>query len=229
MDKVSYLPVRFAFTVELQSALHIGSGFGAGQRLDDTIVQGPHPRVEGSSGLPYIPGSSLKGRLRHHARELAATLGWDTPKGQAEVEGRLFGYADRPGQLRFADAHLADLRLARALGLPNTSGEALPAWLIRGERSFVGLSPRRVAVAQRLFRIELAERGLVFNGEISGHLPEAEARRDLALLVAAARALTHLGGHKGRGLGACALHIPDDGLHLGAQTISWRELLEVLR
>lgn len=229
MDEVTYLPIELRLTIELQSPLHIGSGFGAGQRLDDTIVQGPHPLIEGSSGLPYIPGSSLKGRLRHHARTLAESLGWSPGSERTQVEAQLFGYADSPGRLQFRDAHLADLALARAIS-GQGGAEPLPPWLVRSERSFVGLSPRRVAAAQRLFRIEMAEPTLRFDTQISGNLPgpEGAARRSLALLIAAARALTHLGGHKGRGLGACHIAIPDDGLRLGDHAVSWRALLEEL-
>jgi CRISPR/Cas system CSM-associated protein Csm3 (group 7 of RAMP superfamily) len=180
-----------------QSALHIGTGLGLAQILDDRIVRGPHPLVSGAS-VPYIPGSSLKGRLRYHARRLAAWLSEDT-----KVEQRLFGTVADPGALIFADAHIADLRLARTL-----ANEALQPLLARSERSFVGLSRgRRVTLEQRLFRLELADGEIEFESRIQGYLPSATAAGDLALLLAAAADLTHLGGHKARGLGACRCRV----------------------
>src|SRR4051794_34060618 len=122
-------------TIALRSALHIGTGLGLAQILDDRIVQGRHPLVEGAD-LPYIPGSSLKGRLRAHVRQLSADLGWNLQQ-RSGAEARLFGFDDTPGSLVFADAYLADLGLARSL--TENGGALLPA-VARSERSFVSLS-----------------------------------------------------------------------------------------
>ncbi len=53
--------------------------------------------------------------------------------------------------------------------------------------------------------------------------------RDLALLVAACRALTHLGGRKSRGLGRCRLPLPTDGLTVDGRCVEPEALLEALR
>ncbi len=217
--------LQLQLRVELHSAAHIGTGLGLGQILDDRIVQGPHPQYPNTI-LPYLPGSTLKGRLRYHLRRLAAIF------ALPEVEDRLFGSPERLGDLRVADAHLSDLALVGQMAshkggdAPN-SGRPSPLgnYLVRGARSFVSLSRgRRVARDERLFRIELAETGLVFTSTIHGALSAPEPKRDLALLLAATRDLTHLGGHKGRGLGRCAISI--DHVRLNDQPAEWRGLLE---
>lgn len=195
--------VTVAYTLTLATALHIGTGLGLAQILDDRTVQGPHPD-DASLHLPYVPGSSVKGRLRAQVRRMLLALGGGE-KERSRVEASLFGFPEQPGSLCFSDAHL-DLEDAR-----------IAAWrehdmlhhLTTVERAFVGLSRvRRVALEQRLFRIELAEHGLPLHGQITGTLHGDTPEHDLGLLLAACLDLTHLGGMKGRGLGACTLR-PD--------------------
>lgn len=219
MDTLSYQPVRIDLTITLETALHIGTGMGLGQLLDETTVQGPHPLAAGAD-LPYLPGSSLKGRLRDQTRQLSAMVLDDDERARRAVEASLFGFSDSGGGLVFNDAHLSDEALARELA----NNRLLQPLLVRGQRSFVSLSPqRRVALEQRLFRLELVEHGLVFASTIHGRLHTPHAERDLALLLLALRALTHLGGHKGRGLGKCHLDIM--ALTLNGQPRDWRELI----
>jgi CRISPR/Cas system CSM-associated protein Csm3 (group 7 of RAMP superfamily) len=217
--------LQLALEIELKSATHIGTGLGLGQLIDDRIVQGPHPEYPGAI-VPYIPGSTLKGRLRHHLRELAPIF------EQPGVEERLLGNAEQAAALRVSDAHLSDFALVARLD-PEAAVDSKQAnhsrrigtYLVRGARSFVSLSrARRVARDERLFRIELAERGLRFRSDISGRLPSSESQRDLALLCAALRELQHLGGHKGRGLGHCRLASLE--IRLDGTLLDWRTLIE---
>jgi CRISPR/Cas system CSM-associated protein Csm3 (group 7 of RAMP superfamily) len=217
---IVYRPVQCALTIVLESALHIGTGLGLGQLLDELTVQGPHPDVDDIE-LPYIPGASLKGRLRHHVRQLSGVL-LNNPQEHRLAEAHLFGFDNRAGGLIFVDAHLP-AGLARSLKVD----PALSALFVRGERSFVSLSrQRRVALEERLFRIQLAEHGLSFATTVHGHLPAASAARDLGLLLASARDLTHLGGHKGRGLGRCRIDIGE--VRLNGEALDWRKLVEKL-
>lgn len=218
----SIVSARVEVVITLESALHIGTGLGMAQLLDDRIVQGPH--ADGTAfPVPYLPGASLKGRLRHHARQLSHALGWST-KDRSEAEAALFGFADRPGGLVYTDLHLDRQSAAELL---RSDGAALLPLIGRGERSFVSLSRgRRVALSGRLFRLELAEKGLVFAGAIDGYLPAATRERDLGLLLAALRELTHLGGHKGRGLGKCQVEIA--AVSLDGALREWAELVRGL-
>ncbi len=223
---ITYRPVQVTGTITLTTMLHIGTGLGRGQLLDDTIVQGPHPDVPALT-LPYIPGSSLKGRLRSHTRQLTAALGWSTAERRT-AEAHLFGFDHRPGGLIFVDAHL-ETRLVESL---HVQEQELPAavhsLLVRSERSFVSLSrQRRVALEQRLFRLEMAEPELPFTFQATGRLPEADSKRDLGLLLAALCDLTHLGGHKARGCGHCRVAIETVQLN-NDQVPDWQKLVKDL-
>ena len=202
--------LKLNLQIVLQSAAHVGTGLGLGQLIDDRVVQGPHPEFPGLV-LPYLPGSTIKGRLRYHLRHLADIF--DRP----DTDNWLFGNGERPGDLRFTDAHLSSGDSEQSI-----SPDGYP---VLGARSFVQLSrQRRVARDQRLFRIELTETGLTFVGTISGVLYSPEPKCDLALLCAAIGDLTHLGGHKGRGLGHCQMSISK--LQLGDETLDWRIVMK---
>ena len=159
-------------------------------------------------GLPLVPGSSLKGRLRHTCKQLAEGLGHQTcddpraeamcpntsPSGELCPVCRLFGSTGNPSPLTFSDLSLVE-----------------PAFLTRGTppptslRYGVGISRRRsVAADQLLYDTEVFMPGssVTLRGEIGGHLT---AERDLGLLVAGLEHLITLGGGKTAGLGWCDL------------------------
>ena len=51
-------------TIEFESGFMIGSGYGLAGLLDDTVLKTP-------DGLPYIPGTSLKGVIRAACEEIS--------------------------------------------------------------------------------------------------------------------------------------------------------------
>lgn len=75
--------------IELVSGLHIGMGKDAIEigGIDSPVVKHPH------NGMPYIPGSSLKGKLR-------SLLEWHL--GKLELNGAVWG-SDRDGRYDGAD------------------------------------------------------------------------------------------------------------------------------
>jgi len=221
---MAMLEVEIKLTVTLRSAMHIGTGFGLAQLIDDRIVQGPHPDVPGEE-FPYIPGSSLKGRLRHHTRELTQLL-FKNPADMTAIEGRLFGYDHTPGLLRYCNSYLDPLFAGELSRLRGGSHTAVTS----NDRTFVSLSrERRVALEQRLFRIEVAESGLQYSSRIHGYLPVESALGDLGLLVAAMKMVTNLGGHKGRGLGDCEVNPGEAVLRAADSTSLLQSMHGVLR
>ncbi|NJN66275.1 MAG: hypothetical protein HC884_05970 [Chloroflexaceae bacterium] len=230
-------PVSLHVTLRFESGLHIGTGFGIAKLLDERTMQGPHPKTIGGT-IPYVPGSSLKGRLRAKATSLVATLfpseDEETCKARNEMIIDLFGAhltpesPPRPGERRagrlvFADAHLSE---QDAVTITEHKGALLP-YLALERRTHVALSrERRSAKEDMLMTIEVASPGLHLETMIEGWLPAAQAMRETALLVLAICATTHLGGHKGRGLGAVQM-VPTR-IRVGNEDVSLDTLREAL-
>lgn len=205
---------RARLRVHFDGTFNVGSGAMGG-----SLAQ--RPLLTDWRGLPMIPASSFKGRLRHTCKQLAEAMGQETcddpvaeamcqPDNPDEYEGfcpicRLFGSPWLESRLTFTDLTLAE-----------------PAFLVKGEapprtslRYGVGLSRhRRVAQDQLLYTTEVFLPGgtVTLQGEISGQADES----DLGLLVVGLENLLTLGGGKTGGMGWCDLEfdlyrIEEDG------------------
>lgn len=192
--------IRIQLRAELRSPLHI---LGPGR----VVALVDRPVELDAQGYPFIPASSIRGRLRAHLERLLRQMGQPvcTPPvadrmcphaGPQDycIACRVFGSPWRP-----AGVVNTDLRL--------TSPQADPD-LLRSERTAVAIS-RRLSTAQeqRLYTLEAVDAStgsapLVFEGEIVGRLTPEEA----GWLLAAVPLVTHLGGSKARGLGDVKLH-----------------------
>ncbi|RMD60552.1 hypothetical protein D6833_09515, partial [Candidatus Parcubacteria bacterium] len=184
-------------TIHMQGALHIGAGYGRGL-IDRAVVRDGRGRV-------YIPGSSLKGKVREACERLAAAQGLRIcrppyPQGMCGknqkpcIVCRIFG---TPGG-----------RHNESLGLHWDNAYLTEAWTEAAEnlplsypRTQVGMSRRRgVAREGLLFTDEFATENLTFQTCISGHLPltavldEPGRYYELILLLAGLKAVEALGG-----------------------------------
>ena len=178
--------------------------------------------------------------MRYYLAGLLPALG--AGDGQPGPETNLFGER-RPEEERelAGTLHFGDLRLTPAWrDLFDAAGlQPVSSGLITERRANVMLSRLRgVALERRLFSVEAAPLHVGFTGGIAGHLPDCgrlvtvggqSCPRDLALLVVACQALTHLGGRKSRGLGRCRLTIVQGTLRVGEQPVEPAQLLEALR
>jgi CRISPR/Cas system CSM-associated protein Csm3 (group 7 of RAMP superfamily) len=229
--------IQLALRLELLTPMHVGTGYGLAGYLDARMATDEH-------GRPYVPGSSLKGRLRHYLRRAALQLG-DDGRDDVSAEINIFGEEDRVGALFFSDCHLAaawqnlneQANADTPAGNPGSS-PALRNPLLGDRRQSVMISRLRgVALEKHLFSTEVAPARLAFEGQIAGRLPDngrtvraagITCPRDLALLVAACQMLTHLGGRKSRGLGSCRLVILPDGLLVDGTPVDPAHLWEAL-
>lgn len=193
------MQVRIQVTLRMTNAFNIGTGALAGSPADK-------PLLRERRGFPYIPGSTLKGRLRHACEALARTLGekvcdspvaeWMCPDnaevgiGQLCPACRLFGAPWHASPLRFSDLTL--------ISPVKSGGEAKR---VRTDlRHGVSLSrQRRVAEEDLLYTTEIFLPGgqVAFAGWITGDIPE----QDLPLLLGGLASLYALGGRKTGGLG----------------------------
>lgn len=165
------------------------------------------PTIKDAQQRPILPGSALKGRLRHTCERLARSLLADdnavchapAPDSTCPLDPvalthycpicRLFGSPRRPSTLRFSDLHWSE-------------GSFPAPTLVRTGVS-IGRR-RRVAEPRRLYDLEAVDPlDVVYQGQITGHLNEAEAQALTALLLGGLNALTTLGGGRGSGMGRC--------------------------
>jgi CRISPR/Cas system CSM-associated protein Csm3 (group 7 of RAMP superfamily) len=215
--------INIPLTIHVNGPLHIGTGYGQGL-LNRTIVKTRHGHV-------YIPGSSIRGVLRDKCEQLARSLGLkacSSPRPQDMCSDqnslcivcRLFGSPGGDSRLIVDDAHLRD-DLREALSLrAGPAARAVPFGQTT-RRTQVQLSRLRgLAREARLFSSEFGAEGLVFQTSIGGTLelnpvePDQEDSIEgqyveLILLLSAIKMVTHLGGGRRRGAGACRLALPD--------------------
>jgi CRISPR-associated Csx10 family RAMP protein len=174
---------------------NVGAGALGGSLADK-------PLTRDARGLPMVPASTFKGRLRHEVERLAPVFYPNEPPCNSPVpetmcQGdaapcpvcRLFGSPWRPGKLTFTDLTLAEPGFLKA-------ADPVPGTLRYG----VGLSrQRRVAEDHLLYTTEVFMPGtpVTLRGTITGELDEQE----LALLRAGLDGLYALGGGKTKGLG----------------------------
>lgn len=189
-------------SVSFETPVNIG-GYGAPSFVD-------RPFRRDGEGWPFIPASSLKGRLRHECERLARALGEDVCGGPA------------PDQMHRGQEACA---ICTVFGAPWKSGHVYPANLTLQEptelrqarerdekaplaeiRYNVSLSRRRrVAEEARLFTTEIFVPGipLTFGGTWEAEL----TLKELVLLEAGLGAITALGRGKSAGLGWCHISV----------------------
>ena len=177
------------------TGMHIGgsSAFSAIGAVDSPVVRDPY------TGLPIVPGSSLKGKLRTLlARSLCQDIENmpDLSADDARIL-RLFGSAEpvRRSRLQFADAFLTN---AEAL-----SNKGVRVTEIKTENTI----SRANSVANPR-QIERVIAGAVFGVSIVYDVTDpAQVEEDLALLAKGMKLLQwdYLGGHGSRGSGRVSL------------------------
>ena len=186
-------------TIAFSSALHHGSGFGRGGLVDRTILRD-------SVRLPYLAGSSIKGRFRHAVLRVLLAFGEKACQQSDHLAVckekpycalcELFGSQFRQGGLIFTDARLeaTAARLFEAIleGSGSTPRDAIVRSSTAIDREL------RTARPHLLFTTEALPPGLTFSGRILG-----EAGGNESFLQDACKVLTHFGADGARGLGRC--------------------------
>lgn len=179
----------------VRTGMHIGgsSAFSAIGAVDSPVVRDPY------TGLPIVPGSSLKGKLRTLlARSLCQDIENmpDLSADDARIL-RLFGSAKpvRRSRLQFADAFLTN---AEAL-----SNKGVRVTEVKTENT---ISRANAQATPR--QIERVIAGAVFGISIVYDVTDpAQVEEDLALLAKGMKLLQmdYLGGHGSRGSGRVSL------------------------
>jgi len=220
-------------TIKMQGALHIGAGHGRGL-IDRAIVRDGRGQV-------YIPGSSLKGKVRGACERIAASQGLSVcrppdPRGMCgkrpkpcivcRIFGTPGGNRDESLGLHWDHAYLTEEWQQAVQRLP-----------LSYPRTQVGMSRRRgVAYEGLLFTDEFSAEGLTFQTRVSGYLPltpisdepgEPGCYYEIILLLAGLRMVDALGGSTSRGAGRCCITLPDvitveaEGWNQSTMEVAW--------
>ena len=201
----------FPLTLTIDSALCIGAGGSTGSLADKPIVRN-------AEGNLVIPGSHLKGRLRHECEKLARSLGWwvaEAPDPAAlcpEAVPAEFSHhvgTDNPYQvIGYPGYHCAisqifgDPILPSHLLMDDLVSQYTPDMLMATIRPGVSINRARgTAEDSKLFFLETSPVNgqIPFSGEL--HLLAGCPPYALGLIAAALRHIHALGGSKSAGLG----------------------------
>ena len=182
----------------------IKSGFGYAGIFDDTMLRD-------GSGFLYIPGSSIKGRIRAHMQKLLRSTGESfcsdeicKDRSHLCIMCRLFGSPFTESPLIFTDSKLTDKQKKFFSALIRKE-EGFPFNLdTTGFASTPITRKRLTALKGGLHITELPLEGLEFQSRIIGDISD----QDIKKLINAISLITHLGGNKGRGVG----RLTDDGI-----------------
>ena len=188
-----YGKIRIQCRLVVLTGMHIGdsSAFSAIGAVDSQVVRDP------LTGLPIVPGSSLKGKLRtllarSVSGDIQNTPDYDRDDGRIR---RLFG-SSKPVQaarLQFADCFVSNAAEMRRVGITE----------VKAENSI----NRATGVANPRF-IERVSRGTAFDVNMVYDIAdESQIEEDLALLAKGMKLLQldYLGGHGTRGSGHVSL------------------------
>ncbi len=185
-------------TIKVETGMHIGAsdGFAAIGAIDSPVIKDALTRK------PYIPGSSLKGKMRSLLAK-AYNENRTVRKRDEDDEKitRLFGSsADRksgkPSRLIFADTIISNARELKALGVSETEAK---------EENTI--NPQTAVANPR--QIERVIRGAEFPLNIIYNLDsEDELLEDIQSVALAFELLRHdyIGGHGSRGYGRISIN-----------------------
>ena len=196
----------FEGEIESKTPMHIGSGKPELEEVTGVDL----PVLKDPKGIPYIPGSSIKGKVRSEAERIGKSLGYKicTPPAIETMCGtrarseedlciacKIFGTASmrggvsRASKVKFRDAY--------------------PTSTIEASLTRTGIAIDRETGSVRtgaLYTIEAVPAGTKFSLEI---IAENMSDEEIKLLKAALKSVedSSLGGHSSRGMGKIRFQI----------------------
>ena len=215
-----------------QGRWHVGSGYQSA--ATNRLLQ----RMGGVDGSPFVPGSQIKGVLRHQCERFAFALGLEAINphdGIKEDDQKLVKHF-KP----LAESSLVVDRLfgSRYQGecLFVTNAEPVSS----EEKAVTSVQPRTAldrvtgtVMERHLFTTEFVEGGANLQGAIRARHPagvlaqeEGGFPYEYALLLAVLLSLDALGGDKSAGLGRCKILLKEETLRWNNQCISLDEALQ---
>ena len=191
---MGYAKLLIKGNIEVQTGLHIGGtdGYSAIGAVDSPVIK------DSVSGIPMIPGSSIKGKMRHLLQKIYGMS--PSPDEDDQRVCRLFGTSASakeilPSRLKFSDCFINEDKL----------NELRDANIRLTEVKSENTIDRKTAKANPR-QIERVIRGTVFDLEIIYDIQngsENETEEDFKNISTALKLLEndYLGGHGSRGSG----------------------------
>lgn len=206
--------IKFKLLITPRSQFHIGTGFGIGRFIDRATIKD-------KLGAIYIPGSTIKGKAKYFARQMANSFGLnycteDNPcKDDPCIVCSTFGSPLHQGKFFFSDATLPK-EIIKSLTEENEENPAIPLRFFLNTRTGTKIDRRFGTVEEdHLFTTETGMRGITLTAKIYGIGNEftfqgkGELPLELNLLLGALSLITHLGGDVSRGLGYVKIECGD--------------------
>ena len=237
----------FKYHIAWKGRWHVGSGYqsAAADRLQR--------RWGGRDGTPFVPGSQMKGVLRHQCERLALAFDLEAVDPHAGDEA-----GDRKLVQHFRPLAQSSLLIDRLFG-SRYQGECLFVTnAVAKDRAPQGETTIAARTAidrvtgtvmeQHLFTTELVEGDICLRGGVRARHPvgvltqqDGDFPYEYALLVAGMLSLDALGGDKSVGLGRCEIGLEPESLRWNGRTVSptfalqsfeereWAEMIELVR
>ncbi len=184
--------IKVTTTLELISGLHIG---GNGDNVEIGGIDTPVIKMPTKDNQPYIPGSSLKGKMRCLLEQIAGSV---DVGGNDKING-LFGYSTKniPSRIIVRDAYLTE---QSGLQLKENDNLDMPYT----ESKWENVINRTKGTAEHPRQIERIPAGAIFNTEFIINVWDGDDENMLKdLLKEGIRAIEndYLGGNGSRGYG----------------------------
>lgn len=247
-------PQRLDLKYEIvwQGRWHVGSGYQSA--ATSRLLQ----RMGGVDGVPFVPGSQIKGVLRHQCERFARVLGLEAINPHAGIEKENKKLVEHFKPLAASSLIVDRLFGSRYQGecLFVTNAKPVPS-AEKAEKTATAVQPRTAldrvtgtVMEQHLFTTEFAEGGANLQGTIRARHPagvltqyEGGFPYEYALLLAVLLSLDAVGGDKSVGLGRCKIRLKEETLYWNSKRISsdnifqsfkdeskeWGLMLEMLR
>ncbi len=222
--------LNLCYHIIWQGRWHVGSGYQSA--VADRLLR----RLPNNA--PFVPGSQIKGVLRHQCERLALALDLKVINPHAGIE------EDEQNLIKhFTPLKKSDLMVDRLFG-SRYQGECLfvtnAVPMSSAEKSMTSVQARTAidrvtgtVMEQHLFTTELTEGDVNLRGKIRARHPAGVLTQDedgfpweYALLIATLLSLDALGGDKSLGLGRCEVQIEPESLYWNDQRISLDEALQ---
>ena len=224
-----------SYRIAWKGRWHVGSGYqsAAADRLQQ--------RWGSAGGAPFVPGSQIKGVLRHQCERLVLALDLEAIDPHIGAEE-----GNRSLIRHFKPLSKSELLVDRLFG-SRYQGEclfvtnAVPASsdFKSGTTVQARTAIDRVTgtvMEQHLFTTELIEGDILLRGQVRARHPSGVLTQDengfpyeYALLVAGLLSLDALGGDKSVGLGRCEVSVEPESLRWNGQPVSVEQALECFR